>query len=295
MTSFKGTGVAMVTPFLPDFSLDIEGLRRLTRHIVDGGVDYLVILGTTGEPATLSPTEKEQVIETVMAECGGAIPCVIGCGGNNTAEIIHQMAEWERKYQPAGFLSVSPYYNKPSQEGVFQHFQAVCNATTSPVILYNVPGRTASNVLAGTILRIAAACPNAVAVKEASGNLEQGMEIMLGKSDSFQVVSGDDVLTLGMMAIGYEGLISVIANAFPGITSEMVNAGLAGDFEQSKAKHYQLFRMMQLIFKEGNPAGIKAALKDLGICGDTVRLPLVGASPALSAEIAAETKRILGQ
>lgn len=282
----------MVTPFNQDGSVDFAGLKKLTRHIVDGGVNYLVILGTTGEPATLSAEEKEQVIQTILAECAGAVPCVIGCGGNNTAEVIHQMQEWDAKYKPAAFLSVSPYYNKPSQEGIYQHFKAVCSATSRPVILYNVPGRTSSNVLPSTILRIAEACTNAIAVKEASGNLEQGMELMDNKSAGFQVISGDDVLTLGMIAAGYEGLISVVANAFPRETADMVNAGLSGDFGTAKEKHYQLFRMMQLIFKEGNPAGIKAALSHLGICGPYVRLPLVAASEVLSTQINLEVGRI---
>lgn len=295
MTNFAGTGVAMVTPFNTDFSVDYTGLKKLTQHLINGQVDYLVILGTTGEPATLTAEERDQVISTVMAEATGKIPCVIGCGGNNTAEVCQQMKEWDAKFNPAGFLSVSPYYNKPSQEGIYQHYMAVCKSTPKPVILYNVPGRTSSNVLPSTILRIAENAPNAVAVKEASGNLEQGMEIFNRKSSGFQVISGDDILTIGMMAAGYEGLISVIANAYPNETRSMVSAGLGEHFNESRNFHFLLFNMMQLIFREGNPAGVKALLAELGICGPTVRLPLVSASESLVSAIAAEASRIQQQ
>lgn len=282
----------MVTPFNDDYSVDFDGLTRLTEYLVEGGVEFLVILGTTGESATLSATEKEQVIEHIMKVNAGRAKICIGCGGNNTSSVVLQIADWTAKYNPDAFLSVSPYYNKPSQEGIYRHFKTIAAATNVPIILYNVPGRTSSNLSPQTALRIAADCPNVLSIKEASGNLEQGMEIFRSKKDGFEVLSGDDILSLGMLATGYSGVISVIANAAPAMFSEMVRKGMAGDFDTARDLHYMLFRTMQLIFEEGNPAGIKAALKAKGICGDTVRLPLVSASSALSAKIAAEMAQL---
>lgn len=292
MTLFKGTGVAMVTPFTPDGSVDLAALKRLTLHLIKGGVEFLVVLGTTGESATLNASEKDMVIRTVMESAGGRLPIVLGCGGNNTAEVCQQIAEMEEKYAPAGFLSVSPYYNKPVQAGIVEHFKAVCASTTLPVILYNVPGRTSSNMLPSTILSIADACPNAVAVKEASGSVEQGMEILRGlrlrgRTD-FLVLSGDDHLAVPEISVGYSGVITVAANAVPLQYSEMIRLALAGDFKDASDIQYSLLNLMMRHFDEGNPAGIKASLDHLGICGTAVRLPLMPASDKLKQTLAAE-------
>ena len=288
MNAFKGTGVAMVTPFSEDFSIDIPALRRITDHLINGGINYLVILGTTGEAATLSAEEKHLVIQTILDQNNGRIPAVIGCGGNNTAEVVNEIQLLTEKYSPDGFLSVSPYYNKPSQEGIFQHFKAVCNSTEKPVILYNVPGRTSSNILPGTVIQITTHCPNAVAVKEASGNLEQGMDIISGSNKGFSVLSGDDILGLPMIASGYQGVISVMGNAMPKEYSSMVQYALAGEFDKARSLHYQMKQLMQLNFAEGNPAGVKALMSLLGLCSPQVRLPLVKASVGLMETIRAE-------
>ncbi|MCB9232249.1 MAG: 4-hydroxy-tetrahydrodipicolinate synthase [Bacteroidia bacterium] len=289
MKKFHGTGVALVTPFNADGSVDFAGLRALVRHVSQPkGVDYLVILGTTGEPATMTGEEQARVIETILDENGGKLGTVLGCGGNNTAKIAAQIAEYTQKYEVDAFLSVAPYYNKPSQEGMYQHFVAVCKATDKPVILYNVPGRTSSNLLPATVLRIAAACPNASSIKEASGSLPQGMDLILNRQPGFSVLSGEDLLMLPMLGAGFDGVISVIANSHPVLFAEMVRAGLRNDFDLARKNHYQLHNLINLIFEEGNPAGVKAALAHLGICGPTVRLPLVQASQGLSDRIKKE-------
>ena len=281
---FQGTGLALVTPFAADGSLDRAALARLVNHSIDGGVDFLVVLGTTGETATLATDEKKQVLETVAETTNGRIPLVVGVGGNNTAAVCAQLeAGLPSGY--TGVLSVSPYYNKPTQEGIYQHYTAVCGSTDAPVILYNVPGRTGSNVLANTVLRVAQDCPNAVAMKEASGNLEQAMAIIQSAPAGFDVLSGDDNLTLPLLACGAKGVISVSGQAYPRLFSGMVRDARAGRLEDAQRAHYDLFTFTQLLFAEGNPGGIKAALAHLGLCENVLRLPLVPVSAELNGQL----------
>ncbi|MEM7040006.1 MAG: 4-hydroxy-tetrahydrodipicolinate synthase, partial [Bacteroidota bacterium] len=234
----------------------------------------------------------ERAIDFISAHNVGNLPIVLGVGGNDTASVCQKIEYWTDKYDPAAFLSVSPYYNKPTQEGIFQHFELVCGATDTPIILYNVPGRTSSNMLPETVFRIAKACPNAVAIKDASGNLEQGMEMVANKPEGFSVLSGDDLLALPQMAIGFDGVISVSANAFPAEMSGLINAARAGDFATARQLHYQLLKVTQLLFAEGNPAGVKACLDLMGVIGPDVRLPLVEASESLRTRIQAEIEKI---
>jgi 4-hydroxy-tetrahydrodipicolinate synthase len=281
---FQGTGLALVTPFAADGSLDRAALVRLVNHSIDGGVDFLVVLGTTGETATLATDEKKQVLETVAETTNGRIPLVVGVGGNNTTAVCAQLeAGLPQGY--TGVLSVSPYYNKPTQEGIYQHYTAVCGSTDAPVILYNVPGRTGSNVLANTVLRVAQDCPNAVAMKEASGNLEQAMAIIQSAPAGFDVLSGDDNLTLPLLACGAKGVISVSGQAYPRLFSGMVRDARAGRLEDAQRAHYELFTFTQLLFAEGNPGGIKAALAHLGLCENFLRLPLVPVSAELNGQL----------
>jgi 4-hydroxy-tetrahydrodipicolinate synthase len=281
---FQGTGLALVTPFAADGSLDRAALARLVNHSIHGGVDFLVALGTTGETATLTSDEKKQVLETVAETTNGRIPLVVGVGGNNTSAVCAQLeAGLPQGY--TGVLSVSPYYNKPTQEGIYQHYKAVCGSTDAPVILYNVPGRTGSNVLANTVLRVAQDCPNAVAMKEASGNLEQAMAIIQSAPAGFDVLSGDDNLTLPLLACGAKGVISVSGQAYPRLFSGMVRDARAGRLEDAQRAHYDLFIFTQLLFAEGNPGGIKAALAHLGLCENVLRLPLVPVSAELNGQL----------
>ncbi|GAA4450486.1 4-hydroxy-tetrahydrodipicolinate synthase [Rurimicrobium arvi] len=284
--SFRGTGVALVTPFRNDHSIDYDALGKLIDHVVNNGVDYLVALGTTGETPTLSSDEKKQVLKFVVQHNAGRVPVVCGMGGNNTAEILEQLKDYDLTGVSA-LLSVSPYYNKPTQEGIYQHYKAIAQATPLPIILYNVPGRTAGNILPATALRLAKDCSNIVAIKEASGNIVQFMEYVSVMPDGFQLLSGDDNLVLPQIAIGFHGVISVAANSYPKLFTEMVNAALDGDLGNARTKHYQLLKGMDLLFAEGNPAGVKCALKQLGVCGDTLRLPLVNVSDATEQAIKA--------
>ncbi len=288
MQKFSGTGVAVVTPFGQDQNPDYLALRGVIRHLIGGKVEYLVALGTTGESVTLSAQETHQVLETFFDEAGGKIPIVVGAGGHDTAKIIRSIKEIEKHFQPAGILSVSPYYNKPTQEGIYAHFHAVASNTDLPIILYNVPGRTASNMEAATTLRLAHDHNNITAIKEASGNIEQGMNVIAGKPADFQVLSGDDTLGVSQVAVGYEGVISVAANAFPQLFSEMIRAAINGNFDEAKKYQYRLLKVMQLHFSEGNPAGVKASMELLGLCNRRVRLPLVQASDDLVAAIKKE-------
>lgn len=281
---FSGTGVAIITPFDGNGNVDIEALKKLTKHQIEGNTDVLVVLGTTGETATLTEQEKELVVNTVITENAGHCQIVLGVGGNNTAALVQQLENF--KYAGVdGILSVSPYYNKPTQEGIFQHYKALSEASPLPIILYNVPGRTGSNMLASTTLRIAKECKNIVGIKEASGNMEQVMDILNHRHPDFLVLSGDDPLTLPMLACGGDGVISVTANAFPAHCTQMVNAFSEGDYAAARKIHFQLLEITKLFFVDGNPAGIKYALKLLNICEQFVRLPLVS--------IREETKRAI--
>lgn len=274
MSKFKGTGVAIVTPFNDDRSVDYIGLERLIEHLIKGGVDYLVVNGTTGESVTLSRQEKLDVLAFAIKVNKGRLPIVFGIGGNNTQDILDCFHTYDFTGVDA-ILSVSPFYNKPSQEGIYQHYKAIAAICPLPLILYNVPARTGSHMEAETVLRLAKDCKNVIGVKEASGVIFNSMKIIKNKPEGFLVISGDDILNLPIIASGGDGIISVIANAFPADYSNMVKAALTGDFKKAQQLHYKYFDMVHYMFVDGNPPGIKATLKILGICGDTLRLPLV--------------------
>lgn len=287
MNKFYGTGVALVTPFNADGSVDFAGLKNLIDHIINGGVEYLVSLGTTGETATLSKEEKKAIWDFTVETVAGRAGLVAGIGGNNT----HKVVETLKNFNPKGFdaiLSVSPYYNKPTQEGIYQHYKAIAEASPLPIILYNVPGRTGSMVSAETVLRLAHDFKNIIAVKEASANFDQFNKIASEKPEGFMLISGDDPLTLPMIALGAVGVISVVGNAVPHVFSTMVRLCLAGKFTEAQPLHYSLLDFTNLCFVEGNPAGVKAALKQLGVCDDNLRLPLVKVSKDTADKIAKE-------
>lgn len=284
MQSLIGTGVALVTPFKKDFSVDVEALKRIVNYQIDNGINYLVVLGTTGEPATLKKEEKELVIKTVIETNNGRLPLVLGVGGNNTAEVVEEL----KTRDLTGFsavLSVSPYYNKPTQEGIYQHFKAIAQASPLPVILYNVPGRTASNVLPSTVLRLANDFKNVLGIKEAAGDIVQAMKLIQDKPKDFLVISGDDMVTLPMVLAGGAGVISVIAEGFPKQFSEMVRLGLERKVDEAYQLHYQLADSIDMIFEQGNPAGVKEIFKSLGLSENTVRLPLVNVNEDLAGRI----------
>lgn len=278
MEQFSGLGVAMVTPFNADGSIDFLGLENLTNHLVDGGVSYLVVMGTTGENPTISGSEQAEILQKVKEVNARKLPIVFGIGGNNTAEVVSRLKNTDLS-GVAGILSVSPYYNKPSQEGIFQHFKAVSDASPLPVIMYNVPGRTGSLVSADTTLRISK-LKNIVATKEASGSLDVCMDIIKNKEDNFGVISGDDNYTMPYIAAGMNGVISVLGNAYPKEFSQMVNFALAGDFKSARHLHYKLLPMMKAIFMDGNPGGVKYVLNKLGVCKNEFRLPVVAVNDA---------------
>jgi len=289
MNLFKGAGVALVTPFNADMSIDFPALRRLVQEQIAGGTNYLVVQGTTGESPTLNSNEKKQVLETVLEENNGKLPIVYGAGGNNTMSVIEAFKNIPKGVD--GILSVAPYYNKPTQAGYLAHYKALASETDLPIILYNVPGRTGSNVLAETTLELAE-IKNIVAMKEASGNMEQIMEIIRCKPEGFLVLSGDDAITLPLIAAGADGVISVVANSFPRQFSQMVTSALNGDFETARKFHYDLLPVTKLMFAEGNPGGVKIALEELGWMKPFMRLPLVQVSEGLKAKIVAETKKL---
>lgn len=272
--NLKGTGVAIVTPFKKSGQVDFDALKKLVNHLIAGKVEYLVVLGTTGETATLSKDEKKAVKECVVKAAKKRVPLVLGVGGNNTAEIVEQVRKVNEK-DFAAILSVSPYYNKPSQEGIYQHYKAISKASHLPIILYNVPGRTSSNVAWDTTVRLAKDFKNIVAVKEASGSVEQCMKIIKNRPKGFLLISGDDNLTLPLIACGGDGVISVVANAFPKDFSDMVRAALKHDMLKAQKLHYKLMDITDQLFADGNPGGVKEALHLLNICGTTLRLPLV--------------------
>ena len=288
--SFTGSGVALVTPFKKDYSIDYDALRRLVRYQIESGTDFLVVQGTTGESPTLSQEEKMLVLQTVIDENQGALKIVYGVGGNNTIDIGEKL-----KKVPAGvdgILSVSPYYNKPTQQGIIEHFSYLASCINLPIILYNVPGRTGSNMLPSTTLKLAE-IPNLVAVKEASGNMEQIMEIIRLKPKGFGVLSGDDAITMPLIAAGADGVISVVANAFPKRFSELVHASLEEKLPMARAAHYDLFTITKMFFEEGNPGGVKVSLNAQGLMEEVMRLPLFPVSDSLRNRIYEETKIIL--
>lgn len=290
MKTFKGSGVALVTPFQTDGSIDTQALKQLVQLQLDGGTDFLVVQGTTGESPTLSQDEKRLVLDTVLDVNNGHLPVVYGIGGNNTAGLATLFQNLPSGVD--GILSVSPYYNKPIQKGIVAHFKQVASYTDLPIILYNVPGRTGSNMSVETTLELAE-LPNVVAVKEASGNMEQIMDIIRLRKPGFGVLSGDDNLTMPLIAAGADGVISVVANAFPERFSQMVHASMASNLTLAKAAHYDLFNVTKMFFEEGNPGGVKVALAARGLMQETMRLPLFPVSEGLRTRIQAETARLL--
>jgi 4-hydroxy-tetrahydrodipicolinate synthase len=291
MQSLIGTGVALVTPFKKDFSVDIDALKAIVNFQIDNGIDYLVVLGTTSENATLSKTEKELVIKSIVDANKGRLPLVLGVGSNNTAEVVEELKSGNFSDFVA-ILSVSPYYNKPTQEGIYQHFKAIAEASPIPVILYNVPGRTSSNMLPETIIRLANDFKNIVAVKEASGDIVQAMKLIEYKPKDFLVISGDDMITLPMILAGGAGVISVIAEGFPKQFTEMVHLGLNKKVDEAYKIHYLLADSIDMIFEQGNPAGIKEVFKSLGLSENTVRLPLVNVNEDLANRLHHFTNKI---
>lgn len=281
MQLFEGTGVALVTPFKKDFSVDTEALIRIVNYVIDGGVEYLVVLGTTAETATLSNEEKELVIQTIVATNNGRLPLVLGVGGNNTHKVVEELKTRDLSSFQA-VLSVSPYYNKPTQEGIYQHFKMIAENSPVPVILYNVPGRTASNMLPETVLRLANDFKNIIGIKEAAGDIVQAMKLIKNKPEGFLVISGDDMVTLPMVLAGGSGVISVIGEGFPKEFSEMVRLGLQRKVDEAYKLHYLLADSIDMIFEQGNPGGIKEVFKLLGLSENTVRLPLVNVNQDLS-------------
>lgn len=275
---FSGTGVAIVTPFLSDGSIDFNSLTNLVEFQISNGINYLVVMGTTGESATLDKNEKKTVIDHIIKVNSKRVPLVIGIGGNNTNEVVEEIKNFHAYNEIAGILSVAPYYNKPSQEGLYRHYKLIAEVSPVPVILYNVPGRSSVNISAETTLRLANEFKNVVAVKEASGDMEQIMEIINNKPTGFAVISGDDALTFPMICLGAEGVISVVANAFPKEFSDMVNLALVSEIAEAKTLHFKLFEINQNLFTEGNPAGIKAILNINRLIENNFRLPMIKVS-----------------
>ena len=292
MQLFKGTGVALVTPFKEDFSVDVAALQNLVAYVTKGGVEYLVVLGTTAESATLTHEEKELVKRTVVEANAGRLPLVLGLGGNNTNALVEEL----KTADFTGFdaiLSVSPYYNKPTQEGIYQHFKALAVHSPLPIILYNVPGRTASNVAPATVVKLAKEFSNIIGIKEAAGDLVQGMELIRQTPEGFLVISGDDIIALPLTLAGGAGVISVIGQGVPVLFSDTIRLGLKGETALAFEKHYRLMTLIDLIFEQGNPAGIKEILQQVKVCSDKVRLPLVNVNEDLANRIGQEIDKIL--
>lgn len=271
---FKGLGIALITPFCQDGSVDYKSLVRLMEYQLDNGADFLCILATTGETPCLTKDEKQKIKDLVVSTVKGRVPILMGCGGNNTAAIVEELQTGDFRGID-GVLSVCPYYNKPSQEGLYQHFKTIAAATSLPVVLYNVPGRTGVNLKAETTVRLARDCENIVAIKEASGSLEQVDEIIKNKPKDFAVISGDDALTFPMISCGAEGVISVIGNALPKEFSRMIRLEFKGEYEGARKIHHRFTELFSLLFVDGNPAGVKAMLHEMGFIENVLRLPLV--------------------
>ncbi|MFM7823570.1 MAG: 4-hydroxy-tetrahydrodipicolinate synthase [Bacteroidota bacterium] len=280
-----GTGTALITPFNADFSIDFKSLGKIVDHQIKNGVDYLVVLGTTGESVTLDKSEKEQVVSFIKDRAKGRVPIVVGVGGNNTSEVVHALCTTDLRGVEA-VLSVSPYYNKPNQEGLYKHFSEVAKASPVPVLLYNVPGRTGSNMLPETTLRIAKNHKNVIGIKEASGNMDQIMSILKHRPKGFLVISGDDSITLPLIASGADGVISVVSNAFPKKYSEMVRLCLDNKWEKARKLHYELFDLIPLLFAEGSPSGVKCLMEMQKLCSNQVRMPLAQVSQSLKTKLA---------
>ena len=279
-----GTGVALVTPFDTNGGIDFAALEKHLNYIIDGGINYITVLGTTGEPPVMTAKEKASVVKFIKDTVGGRVPLVLGIGGNNTAMVVEEI----KTYDLDGInsiLSICPYYTKPSQRGIYAHFAEIAKASPLPVVLYNVPGRTSRNIEPQTVLQLASDFSNIVAIKEASGNMNQIMTILKDKSEDFMVISGDDALTVPMISLGVSGVISVAANVVPEKVSKMVDSALKGDFETARKLHFSLLGLMNALFEDGSPAGAKAALKILGIMDENLRLPLVPVCDTVRAKI----------
>ena len=288
---FSGTGVAIVTPFKRSGAIDFDAFEKIIEHVVNGGVNYIVLLGTTGESATLSKQEKKTLIKFTVKFLNGRIPLVLGMGGNDTNEIILSIHATPFQGVDA-ILSVCPYYNKPQQEGVYQHFKTIAEASPVPVILYTVPGRTGSNISASTTLRLARDCDNIAGIKEASGNLDQIFQVIAHRPEGFLVISGDDALTLPLIASGADGVISVTANAYPSMVAGIVEHTMAGKLKEARLLHYQLLELTNSLFADGSPSGIKAALEIKKLCENVVRLPLVHVSDEAYSRIHQAIKKL---
>ena len=284
MQKFIGTGVALVTPFKEDLTVDVDALTKLVNFNIDNGINYLVINGTTAESGTITKEEKLLIIDVIVKANNKRLPLVLGVGGNNTIEVVKELQTRDLS-EIDGILSVAPYYSKPTQEGFYQHFKAIAEATKKPIILYNVPGRTAKNMEPATTLRLAKDFKNVVAVKEAGNNQQQYNTLLKDKPADFLIISGDDDLALGVALAGGSGVISVIGQAFPKQFSKMIQLGLEGGNKEAYQIHFKMMDIIHFIFEENNPAGIKSVLKELNICNDTVRLPLVTASAELQTKI----------
>jgi 4-hydroxy-tetrahydrodipicolinate synthase len=277
MKKFKGTGVAIVTPFKNDASIDFASLGKITDHIIKGGVNYIVVMGTTGESSTLTKDEKKAVISQVLEITEKRIPVIAGIGGNSTQDVVNSIRH-NNLTELDGILSVVPYYNKPNQRGIFQHFKTIATCSPVPVIMYNIPGRTSCNMTAETCLELAHECDNIVGVKESSGDMTQIMKIIKGKPENFAVISGDDMLAVPIISAGGVGVISVLANAYPVQCSEMINHALKSNFKSAREIQFNLIDLIELLFIEGNPSGIKAILGAMNLCQNILRLPLVPVS-----------------
>jgi len=292
MKKIRGTGVAIITPFRNDFSIDFAALGRIINYVIDGGVNYIVALGTTGESITLTKDEKKALISYVIEAIDHRVPLVVGIGGNNTQDVINSVRYADLEGVD-GILSVAPYYNRPTQRGLFQHFKAIATSSPIPVILYNVPERTSCNISSDTCLELAHECENIVGIKEASSDISQIMRIIKGKPDNFSVVSGNDMMTIPIIAVGGTGVISVIANAFPVQCSELVNHALKNNFKSAREIQFRLLEMIDLLFIEGNPAGVKAILNNMNLCQNYLRLPLVPVSRATYTRIQKNLEEII--
>lgn len=290
MTQFIGTGVALVTPFDKDLNIDFNALERLVSHCIEGGVNYLVVMGTTGENPVLSKEEKRAVLDAVIEAAAGRVPIVYGVGGNHTGALVKELETFDFKGVSA-ILSVSPYYNKPTQEGIYQHYKTLSEHSPLPLILYNVPGRTGSNISAQTTLRLAHDFENIIAIKEASGDLDQVMKIINERPKDFLVISGDDNLTLPLIAIGGNGVISVSGQAFPSVFTEMVNQALKGNVSAARPLHYRLYELTNMLFAEGNPGGVKAALDLQNVIEPYMRQPLWPISKDLRSALETEMNK----
>jgi 4-hydroxy-tetrahydrodipicolinate synthase len=284
MKRFKGTGVAIVTPFKNDSSIDFNAFGRVINHVIKGGVNYIVAMGTTGEASTLTRDEKQALISYVVEAIDNRVPLVVGIGGNNTQEVITSIREYDLTGAD-GILSVAPYYNKPGQRGIFQHFKAIATFSPLPIIIYNVPGRTSSNISAETCLELAHECENIIGIKEASGDIVQIMKIIKGKPENFIVLSGDDMMTIPIIAAGGAGVISVLANAYPVGCSELVNQALKNNFKAAREIQFRFMETIELMFADGNPAGVKAFLNVMNLCQNNLRLPLVPVSKTIFSRI----------